>query len=114
MRCTLFNDFRHQKEILFAHRRVLQHLVRNIAVSHSIDALFHFHWDYRRHWVDSVDIHFAELLDKCQHGIELSAEMLKLALRHGDTGEMRNSSHSSRIDGHKNPWRAYLWRSACL
>src|SRR4029079_16111802 len=101
-RCTLLHHLRHQEEVVFAHRRVLDDVFGNTAIGHNVGAPFHGHRSDRRHTFDPLYIHFAELIDRGQSTIQLALEMVDLLLGHGDTGEVRDAAYGIGVDSHGN------------
>src|SRR4029078_10570405 len=91
-RCTLLDHLRHQEEVIFAHRSILDDLLSDTAIGHHIGAFLHRHGGDRRHRFDPLDVHLAELLDEGKHGIQLTLEMVDLLLGHGDAGEVRDAT----------------------
>jgi len=50
----------------------------------------------------AADVDLGKLLDECQYGVELSAQMLNLAFRDGDARELGNAANGGGVNGHGN------------
>src|ERR1700704_1025089 len=74
----------------FGRRRIPDH----------VGTLLHFHGHHRGHRFDAIDIHFRQLFDECQHGIQLALQMRNLCLSDRDPREMRDTANGGGIDGH--------------
>src|SRR3979409_1326748 len=81
-------------------RRIPDHVVRNLAINDHVGTLLHFHRHHRGHRFDAIDIHFRQLFDECQHGIQLALQMRNLCLSDRDPREMRDTANGGSIDGH--------------
>src|SRR6266576_5169670 len=94
----LFNDFRHQKEMIFAGRRVPDHVVGDVAIIDHVGAFFHLHRRHRGHRFDAVDIDLAQLLDEGQHRIQLALQMRNFGVCDRDPRKMRDTANGGGID----------------
>src|SRR5262245_38046763 len=99
-RCTLFDHLRHQEEIVLAQRRVSDDVRGDTAIGHDVGALLHSHGRDRRHRFDPLDVYFTELLDEGQHRVQFALEVIKLVLRHGNAGEVRDTANGIGVDSH--------------
>ena len=61
------------------------------------------HRRHRGHRLDAVAIHFVELLDKGQDGVELALQMRDLVVGDGDARQMRDAADGGGVDGHGSP-----------
>jgi hypothetical protein len=59
-----------------------------------------FPLDDRGHRLDAGDINLVQLLDKAQNGVQLAGHALGILLAHRYAGEMRDSLHCLKINGH--------------
>ena len=50
-----------------------------------------------------VDIDLVELLDETQNGVELAGHALRIGIRHGNAGKVRDALHGLEINGHAMP-----------
>src|SRR5262245_54997336 len=89
-----FHHLRDQEEVVLAYRRILDDVFRDTAIGHNVRAFFHRHGRHRGHWLDSLDVHLLQLLDKRKHGVEFAAKMLDFVLGDGDACEMCNTADS--------------------
>src|SRR3954451_17479305 len=97
---NLFDDFRHQKEMVFGGRRVLDYVLGNLAVIDDVRALLHFHRHDRSHGFDAFDIYLPQLLDERQHGVQLALQVRNLGFSNGNPREMRDTANGGGVDGH--------------
>ena len=81
-------------------RRVGRHLVDDLAVIDHVQALLHLHRHHRGHRLDAVDIHFLQLLDKGQHGVQFALQMGNLGVSNRDPRKLRDTANGGSIDGH--------------
>src|SRR4051812_13873728 len=84
----------------FGRGRIAHNVVRDAAVGHLVDALFHVQWSHRGHWLDVLDVHFRKLLDECEDRVELALEVLDLIVRNRDAGEMRDKADGGGVNRH--------------
>src|SRR5262245_27411760 len=75
-----FHHLRDQEEVVLAYRRILDDVFRNTAIGHNVRPFLHRHGRHRGHWLDSLDVHLRQLLDKRKHGVEFAAKMLDFVI----------------------------------
>src|SRR5450756_867191 len=88
----LLDHFWNQEEIVRALRRVLEHRLGVVAGRDHVVPLLHRHRRHRGHRLDALDVHLLQLLDEGEHGVELGAQVLHLAIGDGDACQMRDAA----------------------
>ena len=86
--------------MIFAGGRICHDRIGDSAVGYLVLAHFHRHRHHRRHGLDTRNIDLRELLDKSQHGIELTAKVLDLVVGDRYASKMRNPADGIGVNGH--------------
>src|SRR5579862_1948270 len=97
----LFDDLRHDKEMIFARRRIGDDLIGNIAVIDDIGALIEVHRHDGCHRLDAAHIHAAQFLDKGEDRIQFVGEMRNLRIAELDPRQMGNAADGRLINSHE-------------
>src|SRR5262245_31179495 len=96
----LLDHFRHQEEVIFRRRRILQDVVRGRAVVDDVGAHLHFHRRHRGHRLDALDIDFRQLLDKGQHRVQFALQMGNFGVADRNPRQMRDTANGRGVHGH--------------
>ena len=86
--------------MIFARGRVRHDGIGNAAVGYLVLAHFHRHRHHRCHGLDARNIDFRKLLDKSEHGIELTAKVLDLIIGNRYARKVRNPADGIGVNGH--------------
>jgi len=86
--------------MIFARGRVCHDGIGDAAVGYLVLAHCHRHRHHRCHRLDTRNIDFRELLDKSQHSIELTAQVLNLVVGDRYAREMRDPADPIGVNGH--------------
>lgn len=86
--------------MIFARGRVRHDGIGNAAVGYLVLAHFHRRRHHRCHGLDARNIDFRKLLDKSEHGIELTAKVLDLIIGNRYARKVRNPADGIGVNGH--------------
>ena len=86
--------------MIFARGRVRHDGIGDAAVGYLVPAHFHRHRHHRSHGLDARNIDFRKLLDKSEHGIELTAKVLDLVVGNRYARKVRNPANGIGVNGH--------------
>jgi hypothetical protein len=69
-----------------------------VAIGYDVGAFFHLNGDDGGHGLDTLNIHFIQLLDPVKNGVQFASEALNVFFLHLDAGEFCNAPHGGLIN----------------